>query len=57
VNLAIADEFGEVEIVNEHMHPQISHHRVDEPYVNDTYGIFFETWIDLGNMESAMFDE
>ena len=51
------DEFGEVEIVNEHMHAQIYHHKVDENDVDEICGLFFETRIDRGNMESAMFDE
>lgn len=46
-----------LKFVNEHMHTRISHHRVDENYVDDICGIFFETWTEFGNMESAMFDE
>lgn len=49
--------FNEVEIVNEHMHAQISHQRVDEHYVDVTYGFLSETGIDCGNMVNAMFDE
>ena len=51
------DEFGEVEIINEHKHAQINDHRVDENYFDEICGLFFETRIDCGNMESAMFDE
>lgn len=57
VNLAEVNEFGEVEIFNVHMHAQISQHRVDENYVNDICGIFFETGTSLENIESAMYDE
>jgi len=61
VNPGTADGFGEVEIVNEidneHMHARISHHSVDEHYVDDMFGLFFETWIDCGNMVSAMFEK
>ena len=39
------------------MHAKIYHHKVDENYVDEICGIFFETRIDCGNMESAMFDE
>ena len=57
MNPTTNDEFGEVEIVNEHMHAQIYHHKVDENYVHEICGLFLETRIDCGNMESAMFDE
>jgi len=57
VNLVVVDEFGEVGIVNEHFHAQISHHRVDEHYVYDMHGFFFETRIDCGNMVSSVFYE
>lgn len=61
VNLAAIDEFGEVEIVNEignqHMHARISHHSVDEHYIDDMCGFFFEIGIDCGNMVNEMFDE
>ena len=30
---------------------------MDENYVDEIFGFFFETRIDCGNMESAMFDE
>lgn len=33
VNPATTDEYGEIEIINQHMHAQISHNRVDENYV------------------------
>ena len=60
-NPIVADGFGEVEIVNEieneHMHARISHHSVDENYVDDVCGFFFERRIDCGNMVSTMFDE
>ena len=39
------------------MHARTSHHSVDEHYVNDMCGFFFETWMDCDNMVSAMFDE
>ena len=52
--------FGKLEIVNEidneHMHARISHHSVDEHYIDDMCGLFFETEIDCDNMVSAMFD-
>lgn len=35
VNPSAVDGFGEVEIDNEHMHAQISHHGGDEHYVDD----------------------
>jgi len=57
VNPFVVDEFGEVRIVNQHLHAQISHHRVDEHYVDDMCGFFFETRIDCGNMVSTKFDE
>ena len=61
VNPAATNGFGEAEIVNEieneHMHARISHHGVDELYVDDMCGLFFETWIDCDNMVSTMFDE
>ena len=60
-NPIIADGFGEVEIVNEidneHMHARISHHSVDEHYVEDMCGLFFETRIDCANMISVTFYE
>ena len=34
LNSVIANDFGEFEIVNEHMHAWVSHHRVDENYVD-----------------------
>lgn len=37
VNLATANEFDDAEIVNEHTHAQISHHRVDEHYGNEIF--------------------
>jgi len=37
------DGFGEVEIVNEHMHARISHHSVDEHYADDMCVFFYET--------------
>ena len=52
VHPAVVDGFDEVEIVNEHKHVWITHHRVDEHYGNKT----FETWIDCGNIVSTMFD-
>ena len=54
VNPTTTYEFG---IVNEHMHAWITHHRVDEHYVDDMCGFIFEIGIDCGNMVSAMFDE
>jgi len=62
VNLAVADGFGEVEIINQihnkYMHAQISHHSVDENYVDDMCALFFEAKNDYsGNMVSGMFDE
>ena len=39
------------------MHARISHHRVDEHYVDDMCGLFLETRIDYGNMVSTMFDD
>ena len=46
VNPATTDGFGEVEIVNkienEHMHARISHHSVDENYIDDMCVLFFE---------------
>jgi len=57
VNPTVADEFGEVQFVNDHMHAQITHDRVDEHYVNDMCGFFFEIGIDCGNMVSVIFDE
>lgn len=44
VNLEAADEFGKTEIVaeidNEDIHARISHHRVDDHYVDDVWFIF-----------------
>lgn len=61
MNLEAVDKFGKdeifAEIFNEHMHARISHHRVDDHYVDDMCGLFFETRIDYGNMVSVMFDE
>jgi len=57
MNPTTNDEFGEVENFNEHMHALIYNHKVDENYVDEICGLFFETRIDCGNMESAMFDE
>lgn len=57
VNPVTTDGFGEVEIVNEHMHGQISHRSVDEHYVDDMCGFFFEIEIDCGNMVNTMLDE
>jgi len=61
MNLTTTNGFGEVEIVNEieneYMNARISHHSVDENYVDDMRGFFFETGIDCGNIVSAMFDE
>ena len=57
VNPITVDEFGEVEIVNEHMHVEISHHKVDGNYVDQICGPFFEIRTDCGSMESAMFYE
>lgn len=51
------NEFGEVESFNDHMHAQISHHRVDENYVDEICGLFFEIGTNCGNIRSAMFDE
>ena len=42
INPTTNDEFGEVEIVNEHMHAQIYNHKVDENYVDEICGLFFE---------------
>jgi len=39
------------------MHAQISHHRVDENYVDEMCGLFFEEKIQCGNMECSMFYE
>jgi len=57
VNPIVADEFGEVQFLNDHMHAQITYHRVDEQYVDDMCGLFFETRIDYGNMVSVILDE
>lgn len=57
MNPIVGDEFGQVEIVNERMHASISHHRVDENYVDDTCGLFFEMGIDYVNMENVVFAE
>lgn len=50
VSWVVTNEFGEVEIVNEHMHASISHHTVEENYVNENYGLIFEIGIDRGHM-------
>ena len=42
VNPTVADEFGEVQFVNDHMHAQITHHRVDEHYVDDMCDFFLK---------------
>jgi len=39
------------------MPTRISQHRVDEHYVNDMRGFFFEIGIDCGSMVSIMLDE
>jgi len=61
VNPATIDGFCEVKIVieinNEYMHVRISHHSVDEHYVDDMCGFFFETRIDCDNTVNTMFDE
>lgn len=57
MNPTTNDEFGNVEIVNENMYAQISHHRVDENYVDEICGLFFEKRTNCGNMECAMFDK
>lgn len=57
VNPPETNKFGKAEIVNEHMHSQISHHMVDEHYINDICVIFFETRIDHGNMVNVMLGE
>lgn len=36
VNPTATNEFGEVEIVNEHIHARITHHRMSENYVDVT---------------------
>lgn len=57
VNPSVADEFYEVEIVNEPVHAWISYCRVYKNYVDDICDLIFETWTNCGNMENAVFNE